>query len=67
MALFLVWFAGTLELWLNASTIERVIRLSGLVVGGGAVYFAVLFALGVRPHQFKVQTVVKAAAQASNP
>jgi putative peptidoglycan lipid II flippase len=56
MAAFLFWFAGSLDEWLAASTIQRVLRLTGLVVGGGFVYFAVLAACGVRPGQFKMQT-----------
>ncbi len=60
MAAFLVWFSGTLHTWLEASTSERAIWLGMLVIGGGAIYFAVLLALGVRWHQFKVQTAVAA-------
>jgi putative peptidoglycan lipid II flippase len=56
MAAFLVWFAGDLDPWLQASTIERAAWLAVLVGGGGAIYFAVLLAFGVRPHQFKVRT-----------
>jgi len=45
---------------------ERIVWLGGLVVGGGALYFAVLFGLGVRLQQFKVQSVVGAAASSPN-
>lgn len=60
MAAFLVWFAGTLDAWLQASTSERALWLGGLVVGGGAIYFAVLLLLGVRLQQFKVQAALAA-------
>jgi integral membrane protein MviN len=55
MAAFLIWFSGDLEAWLQASTIDRAAWLAALVAGGGAIYFVVLFVLGVRVHQFKVQ------------
>ena len=60
MGAFLVWFAGTLDAWLQASSSERAVWLAVLVTGGGAIYFAVLLALGVRLHQFKVQTALAA-------
>lgn len=66
MAAFLLWCSGTLQDWLDASTMERIVWLGGLVVGGGALYFAVLFGLGVRLQQFKVQSVVGAAASSPN-
>ncbi len=57
MAAFLWWFGGSLSEWLDATTSQRVIWLCGLVAGGGATYFGVLWLLGVRPLQFKVQAV----------
>ena len=49
-----VWFtAGSSALWLHASGLERVIRLTLLVIGGMAVYFATLFALGFRVRDFR--------------
>lgn len=60
MAAFLIWFSGQLSEWLQASTLDRAIWLAGLVAGGGAVYFVVLFGLGVRLHQFKVQAALAA-------
>ncbi|WP_374483289.1 murein biosynthesis integral membrane protein MurJ [Zoogloea sp.] len=45
--------AGPDSLWLHASSLERVIRLSALICGGIAVYFAVLFALGFRLADFR--------------
>ncbi len=44
---------GPDALWLHASGVERVIRLCALVVGGMAVYFATLFALGFRIQDFR--------------
>lgn len=49
----LYFTAGSDSLWLHASSLERVIRLSGLICGGIAVYFAVLFALGFRLADFR--------------
>jgi len=57
MAAFLWWFGGSLSEWLDATTSQRVIWLCGLVAGGGVTYFGVLWLLGVRPLQFKVQAV----------
>lgn len=45
--------AGPDSLWLHASSLERVIRLSALICGGISVYFAVLFALGFRLTDFR--------------
>ena len=45
--------AGPDSLWLHASSLERVIRLSALIGGGIAVYFTVLFALGFRLTDFR--------------
>jgi putative peptidoglycan lipid II flippase len=60
MAAFLLWFSGTLDAWLQASSADRALWLAALVVGGGLVYFAVLWAFGVRIHQFKVHAVLAA-------
>ncbi len=49
MAALLWWLAGDMSIWLAASALERAGRLALCVVGGAASYFAVLFALGVRP------------------
>lgn len=49
----LYFTAGPDSLWLHASSLERVIRLSALICGGIAVYFAVLFALGFRLTDFR--------------
>lgn len=61
MAIFLVMFGGSVAEWLAASTVHRLIWISGLVAGGGAIYFASLWLMGVRVHQFRVRTAVGAA------
>ena len=49
-----VWFTvGSDSLWLHASGLERLARLSALVIGGMAVYFTTLFALGFRVRDFR--------------
>jgi putative peptidoglycan lipid II flippase len=49
MAVVLYWCAGSIDLWINATVWERVSRLSLCVALGAVVYFAVLFAFGIRP------------------
>ncbi|HEX2493942.1 MAG TPA: murein biosynthesis integral membrane protein MurJ [Steroidobacter sp.] len=48
------WFAGDLSSWIDASVAHRVRWLAALVGGGALLYFAVLFALGVRVRHFRV-------------
>jgi putative peptidoglycan lipid II flippase len=48
MVVLLVLFSGSLTLWLALDDLHRVVRLAVVIVGAMAVYFAVLFALGVR-------------------
>jgi putative peptidoglycan lipid II flippase len=55
MAAVLWWFGGDLTTWLVTPKIERAVWLTGLVVGGIAVYFAALWVLGVRVRQFRLQ------------
>ncbi|HMV16944.1 MAG TPA: murein biosynthesis integral membrane protein MurJ [Zoogloea sp.] len=43
---------GADELWLTASGLDRVTRLTALVIGGIIIYFATLFALGFRVSDF---------------
>jgi len=54
------WFGGDVSEWTHASTAERLIWLTALVVGGGVVYFAVLLALGVRVRHFRVLSAAAA-------
>ena len=44
---------GETEDWLRAGALERVLRLSALVLAGIVSYFATLFALGFRPKDFR--------------
>jgi putative peptidoglycan lipid II flippase len=50
-----LWFgAGQESWWLSASSIDRLLRLSALVAGGIAAYFAMLFASGFRLRDFRL-------------
>jgi putative peptidoglycan lipid II flippase len=55
MAAFLFWRRGELDAWLSAAVVYRLVWLAGLVAGGGGVYFATLWILGVRASQFRLQ------------
>jgi putative peptidoglycan lipid II flippase len=49
-----LWFAaGRDAIWLAMSGSERLLRLSGVVLGGLAAYFATLGLLGFRPRDFR--------------
>ena len=48
MGALLVWLAGDLASWIALPAYARVLRLAGGVVAGALVYFAVLFAAGLR-------------------
>ncbi len=53
-----LWFGmGSEQSWLSSSGWPRVLRLSALVAGGVAVYFAVLFMLGFRPRDFSRRAI----------
>jgi putative peptidoglycan lipid II flippase len=56
MALALWAMAGDLGDWLGWHALERVLRLGGLVVGGGAVYVATLGLVGLRREDLRGQT-----------
>ncbi|WP_129642696.1 murein biosynthesis integral membrane protein MurJ [Peristeroidobacter agariperforans] len=56
MAAFLWWFGGDIATWLVTPTLQRVVWLAGLVVGGIGVYFAALWVMGVRAGQFRLQS-----------
>jgi putative peptidoglycan lipid II flippase len=49
MGLFLWWFKGDAELWLNYTVWERSLKLCLLVISGGVIYITSLFILGIRP------------------
>jgi putative peptidoglycan lipid II flippase len=56
MAAGLWWLAGHTDLWLHLATWTRVWRLSACVIGGAAVYFAVLWLAGARIEHFRLHT-----------
>ena len=45
--------AGPADAWLSGSVFWRVMRLTGVVVLGAAVYFAALALMGFRPRDFQ--------------
>lgn len=48
-----LWFGmGPQSAWLHYGFAEKIVRLSLLVSGGALTYFAVLWLLGIRPHDF---------------
>jgi putative peptidoglycan lipid II flippase len=53
MGVALFWGAGDLGRWLEMGTWDRALLLTGLVVGGGLLYFSALFILGIRPRHFR--------------
>jgi putative peptidoglycan lipid II flippase len=55
MAALLAWLGGDLAFWLESGSLARVLRLSGLIAAGIVVYFGVLWLLGVRAGQFRLQ------------
>jgi len=53
-----LWFgANTAEMWLTRGGVSRVLHLLVLVVCGAASYFGALFALGLRPRDFRRRAV----------
>ena len=48
------WFGGDVSAWIEAPVPHRIVWLAALVVGGVLVYFAALFALGVRVRHFRM-------------
>jgi len=53
-----LWFGmGDSSAWLSDSGWSRIVNLSGLVLGGVAVYFAVLAILGFRPKDFSKRAI----------
>jgi putative peptidoglycan lipid II flippase len=53
MAAFLWWSAGTWDVWTQWSAWLRVGRLATSVVGGAAIYGAVLWLMGLRPRDLR--------------
>jgi putative peptidoglycan lipid II flippase len=54
MAAFLWWYAGDTLAWAQMPFIERVLRGSLGIATGAAIYFAVLFAGGLRPRDLRL-------------
>ncbi|MDH3638854.1 MAG: murein biosynthesis integral membrane protein MurJ [Gammaproteobacteria bacterium] len=52
MGLVLIWGAGELATWLDASVWSRVARLGLWILVGAAAYFSVILISGIRIHQF---------------
>jgi len=50
MALVLIWGAGETREWLAAGLRQRITWLAMLVGAGAVIYFAALYAVGLRPH-----------------
>ncbi len=67
MAALLAWLGGDLAFWLATGTWVRVLRLSGLIAAGIVVYFGVLWLLGVRAKQFRLQPPVGPASAGHGP
>lgn len=53
MAAFLWWISGDWSAWTGWTWHQRALRLALAVAGGGAVYFATLWAAGARPRDLK--------------
>ena len=64
MAAFLIVFGGSVATWLETSTMQRLIWISWLVAGGGAIYFVALWLMGVRFNEFRVRGPVRASGAA---
>ncbi|MDR1853752.1 MAG: murein biosynthesis integral membrane protein MurJ [Azoarcus sp.] len=53
-----LWFgAAEAQTWIDRGGLERVLWLAGIVVASAAIYFAVLFATGLRPRDFRRRAV----------
>ncbi|MEJ2612062.1 MAG: murein biosynthesis integral membrane protein MurJ [Candidatus Thiodiazotropha sp.] len=53
MGILLWWGAGDIAGWLEATSLGRIGRLSGLILLGVTLYFSMLLLLGVRLHHFR--------------
>ncbi|MDH4107891.1 MAG: murein biosynthesis integral membrane protein MurJ [Gammaproteobacteria bacterium] len=56
MVLCLVWLALPLDWWLDARGLDRALRLCVEIGAAVTVYFALLFALGIRTHTLRLHT-----------
>lgn len=53
LGVFLSVFGGDITLWLSRSVVEKILHLLALLIGGVALYFAVLRLSGIRWQDFK--------------
>ncbi len=58
MALALYYFSGQAGDWMHMETLVKLVWISLLVLVGAVVYFATLYALGLRPKDFVKRVVV---------
>jgi putative peptidoglycan lipid II flippase len=56
MAILLVTFSPPLVRWLGATLLVRCLWLAASIAGGGVAYFAALYAVGLRPRDFRMKT-----------
>ncbi len=59
MGLLLYWGVGSLDSWLGTSIWERALALLGWVLAGGAIYFIVLYLLGIRRNHFLAHETIQ--------
>ncbi len=57
MAGVLWWGGGDLDTWLHTGLLRRVTHLAGWIAVGAAVYFGVIFGLGIRPRQLLLSRI----------
>jgi putative peptidoglycan lipid II flippase len=55
MVAFLWWVAGDTQRWVEMGAWARAQWMTLLVVGGGGIYFATLYILGMRVHELRVR------------
>ena len=56
MGALIIYFLPPLDLWLQSPVLTRCLWLTAAVVGGATVYVAALFAVGVRPADFRIKS-----------
>ncbi|MEC9358017.1 MAG: murein biosynthesis integral membrane protein MurJ, partial [Pseudomonadota bacterium] len=56
MAVVLAWTAGSLEGWTGAPAMVRAGRLAVTIVAAAVAYFALLYAMGMRPARYLRRT-----------
>jgi putative peptidoglycan lipid II flippase len=66
MSVLVLLLSGSLDGWIAQSAWHRAVRLTAIVAGAMAIYFATLFALGMRPRDFRARSRA-AEAPASSP